>query len=177
MPGELRWPEQTHTLALAATIGEHSCLVQATRNRKEHDPDSFDESEATEAAESDARPIYVIALIFIAFIALYSSMLGWLSGAGSTSNWLRYLAPLIALIALSLATIPWIIDWFNELIRYRVACDHAWAQCDALLKRRHDLIPNLVEIVKGYAAHESSTLGSSGPRKITSCRSSGEARC
>ncbi len=47
---------------------------------------------------------------------------------------------------------------FNGLVRLRNAVDAAWAQIDVQLKRRYDLIPNLVETVKGYAAHEKETL-------------------
>jgi LemA protein len=47
---------------------------------------------------------------------------------------------------------------FNGLIRSRNRCDNAWSQIDVQLKRRHDLVPNLVETVKGYAAHERGTL-------------------
>lgn len=47
---------------------------------------------------------------------------------------------------------------FNGLVRSRNHCDNAWAQIGVQLERRHDLIPNLVEAVKGYAAHERGTL-------------------
>jgi LemA protein len=47
---------------------------------------------------------------------------------------------------------------YNNLVQSRVACDTAWSNIDVQLKRRHDLIPNLVETVKGYAAHEKGTL-------------------
>ncbi len=47
---------------------------------------------------------------------------------------------------------------YNGLVSARVDTDNAWAQIDVQLKRRHDLIPNLVETVKGYASHESGTL-------------------
>ncbi|AXI80594.1 LemA family protein [Peterkaempfera bronchialis] len=47
---------------------------------------------------------------------------------------------------------------YNGLVRKRGAVDNAWAQTDVQLKRRHDLIPNLVETVKGYATHERQTL-------------------
>jgi LemA protein len=47
---------------------------------------------------------------------------------------------------------------YNALVRLRVLVDNAWADIDVQLKRRHDLIPNLVETVKGYAAHERGTF-------------------
>ncbi|RKY24558.1 MAG: LemA family protein [Planctomycetota bacterium] len=47
---------------------------------------------------------------------------------------------------------------YNGLVTKRITCDEAWSQIDVQLKRRYDLIPNLVETVKGYAAHESETL-------------------
>jgi LemA protein len=47
---------------------------------------------------------------------------------------------------------------YNALIRLRVQSDNAWADIDVQLKRRYDLIPNLVETVKGYASHERQTL-------------------
>ena len=46
----------------------------------------------------------------------------------------------------------------NSLISARNKCDEAWSGIDVQLKRRHDLVPNLVETVKGYAAHERETL-------------------
>lgn len=47
---------------------------------------------------------------------------------------------------------------YNSLVKLRETADAAWADIDVQLKRRHDLVPNLVETVKGYAAHESETL-------------------
>src|SRR5215475_9861191 len=47
---------------------------------------------------------------------------------------------------------------YNGLVRLRVQADNAWADIDVQLKRRHDLVPNLVETVKGYAGHERGTL-------------------
>ena len=58
----------------------------------------------------------------------------------------------IALIAV------FIIAQYNRLVRLNITVDEAWAQIDVQLKRRADLIPNLVETVKGYAKHEQSTF-------------------
>jgi LemA protein len=51
-----------------------------------------------------------------------------------------------------------VIRSYNDLVRLKVQCENAWADIDVQLKRRYDLIPNLVETVKGYAGHEKSTL-------------------
>jgi LemA protein len=51
-----------------------------------------------------------------------------------------------------------LIGMYNSLVRLKVQVDNAWADIDVQLKRRYDLIPNLVETVKGYAAHEKGTL-------------------
>jgi LemA protein len=51
-----------------------------------------------------------------------------------------------------------LVGIYNGLVTRRVQCREAWSQIDVQLKRRHDLIPNLVETVKGYATHERGTL-------------------
>lgn len=52
----------------------------------------------------------------------------------------------------------WLIGAFNSLVRLRNRVREAWSDIDVQLKRRHDLIPNLLESVKGYMAHEKSLL-------------------
>ena len=51
-----------------------------------------------------------------------------------------------------------VMGMYNTLVRRRIDVDNAWSQIDVQLKRRYDLIPNLVETVKGYAGHEKGTL-------------------
>jgi len=51
-----------------------------------------------------------------------------------------------------------LVGLYNGLVGKRVRCKEAWSQIDVQLKRRYDLIPNLVETVKGYAGHEKETL-------------------
>jgi len=58
-----------------------------------------------------------------------------------------------------------IIGMYNSLIRLKNRVDEAWSDIDVQLKRRYDLIPNLVETVKGYAGHEKDTL-----EKVTKAR-------
>jgi LemA protein len=64
----------------------------------------------------------------------------------------------VILLVIIVALVLWVIGAYNGLVRLKVAIENAWAQIDVQLKRRHDLIPNLVETVKGYAGHERETL-------------------
>jgi len=63
----------------------------------------------------------------------------------------------IAVVVVVLIVI-FVIASYNGLVRLRVRADSSWSDIDVQLKRRHDLIPNLVETVKGYAAHEKGTF-------------------
>lgn len=65
---------------------------------------------------------------------------------------------LIVLLVLIAGVVLWFIGAYNGLIGRRQEVQNAWSQIDVQLKRRHDLIPNLVESVKGYLAHERQTL-------------------
>ena len=72
---------------------------------------------------------------------------------------------IVALVVLGLG----FVVLYNRLVRLRNRSENAWAQVEVQLKRRHDLIPNLVETVKGYAAHERGTFDS-----VTEARSSAQ---
>jgi LemA protein len=65
---------------------------------------------------------------------------------------------LCIILSLPLILLFWVISINNRLIRLQLGVKNAWAQIDVQLKRRHDLIPNLVNSVQGYAAHERDTL-------------------
>lgn len=67
-------------------------------------------------------------------------------------------AVVIIVVLLVLIFIVWPIAIYNSLVRKRVRVDNAWRQIDVQLKRRHDLIPNLVESAKGYMKYERGTL-------------------
>ena len=60
----------------------------------------------------------------------------------------------IVIIVVVLLVAVFLVAMYNRLVRLRNSSENAWAQVDVQLKRRHDLIPNLVETVKGYASHE-----------------------
>ena len=64
---------------------------------------------------------------------------------------------IIVIVIVALLAVVW---WgaFNSLVRKRNRTQEAWSEIDVELKRRHDLIPNLVTTVKGYAAHEQGTF-------------------
>jgi LemA protein len=68
--------------------------------------------------------------------------------------------PVIFVIAVVVLLVLFAVVTYNALVKSRNKVDEAWSGIDVQLKRRHDLVPNLVETVKGYAAHERETLES-----------------
>src|SRR6202790_141497 len=64
----------------------------------------------------------------------------------------------VILIVVVVGLALYLMSAYNGLVRLKVQCDNAWSDIDVQLKRRYDLIPNIVETVKGYAAHEKDTL-------------------
>lgn len=68
-------------------------------------------------------------------------------------------------IGLAVVIVAWLILTYNSLITSRNEVDEAWSDIDVQLKRRHDLIPNLINTVKGYATHEQGTF-----EKVTELR-------
>jgi LemA protein len=82
-------------------------------------------------------------LIFVALLA---------SGLFDVINWS------INFVALGILTVVWLAATYNNFVRLVNRAKEAWADIDVQLKRRYDLIPNLVETVKGYASHERETF-------------------
>ena len=64
----------------------------------------------------------------------------------------------IIIVAIIVLLLLWLVAMFNKLVKLRNRAENAWAQVDVQLRKRYDLIPNLVETVKGYAAHERGTF-------------------
>ena len=75
------------------------------------------------------------------------------------------IAAIIIVVLIAIAVL-FFVSMYNSLVRLRNQVKNAWSQIDVQLKRRHDLIPNLIETVKGYMTHERETL-----QNITNARS------
>lgn len=65
---------------------------------------------------------------------------------------------LIVIVAIIIALVLWVVGIYNRLVQLRNQVNNAWSQIDVQLQRRYDLIPNLVEAVKGYMTYEKGTL-------------------
>jgi len=91
---------------------------------------------------------------------------------------------------IGLIVVGWAVFMFNRLTRLRQLGDNAWADIDVQLKRRHDLIPNVVAVVQGHAGYEKSTLeavvaargravqaSQAGPRRAPAKKTPSGARC
>lgn len=68
--------------------------------------------------------------------------------------------PVIVILAILAAAVLWVIFAYNKFVRLIKRSEEAWADIDVQLKRRYDLIPNLIDTVKGYVKHERETLES-----------------
>lgn len=75
------------------------------------------------------------------------------------------MAVVYIIIAVVVLLLLWVVAAFNKFVRLRTRTDEAWSDIDVQLKRRYDLIPNLINTVKGYADHEKDTL-----QKVTEAR-------
>ena len=76
----------------------------------------------------------------------------------------------IILLAAVVLLLAWIMGMYNSLVRLRQQCRESWSVIDTELRRRYDLVPNLVETVKGYARHEREVL-----QAVTEARSKAAA--
>ena len=65
---------------------------------------------------------------------------------------------LMVIVGIGIVAVLFVVGIYNALVRLRNQVDNAWSQIDVQLKRRHDLIPNLVETAKGYMQHERGTF-------------------
>src|SRR5436190_20582368 len=83
---------------------------------------------------------------------------------------------ILVLLGLAVVAALWAVGIYNGLITARNAFKNAFAQIDVQLKRRHDLIPNLVEVAKGYMAHEHDTLEAVVMARNQAVQASAQAR-
>jgi LemA protein len=80
------------------------------------------------------------------------------------------LVPVLIVLGIPVLLAIWVMVMFNGLVRLRNFCDESWSDIDTELKRRYDLIPNLVNTVKGYATHEREVL-----ERVTAARNAAVA--
>src|SRR3954470_19873824 len=82
---------------------------------------------------------------------------------------------LIIILVIAVLVLLWAVATYNGLVSRRNMVDEAWSGIDVQLKRRHDLIPNLVETVKGYAAHEKGVFEAVTNARAQAMQASGPA--
>jgi LemA protein len=82
----------------------------------------------------------------------------------------------IVVVAIVVLLILFLVGMFNKLVRLRNRAENAWAQVDVQLRKRYDLIPNLVETVKGYAAHERGTFEAVTNARVAAQQAQGVAQ-
>jgi LemA protein len=83
---------------------------------------------------------------------------------------------LAVVLAVALLAVAWALLSYNRFVRQRQLIDNAWSNVDTELKRRYDLIPNLVATVKGYASHERDTLEAVIEARARAVAETGSAR-
>jgi LemA protein len=83
---------------------------------------------------------------------------------------------ILVVVALAVVFLLVVVAMYNRLVRLRNRAENAWAQVDVQLRRRYDLIPNLVEAVKGYASHERETFESVTNARATAQQAQGVAQ-
>jgi LemA protein len=81
----------------------------------------------------------------------------------------------VIIIVLAVVVVGWFLLSYNSLTRRRNQTSGAWAQIDVQLTKRHDLVPNLVEVVKGYASHEKQTFQNVSDARSAALAASGPA--
>lgn len=82
----------------------------------------------------------------------------------------------VVVVLLLVIVIAWYISAYNKIMRLKNVVDEAWSTIDVQLKKRYDLIPNLVNTVKGYASHERETLEAVINARNLAMTSSGDAK-
>ena len=82
----------------------------------------------------------------------------------------------IVIVVVIVLLLLWLVAMFNKLVRLRNRAENAWAQVDVQLRKRYDLIPNLVETVKGYAAHERETFEAVTNARVAAQQAQGVAQ-
>ena len=82
----------------------------------------------------------------------------------------------IVIVAIIVLLLLWLVSMFNKLVKLRNRAENGWAQVDVQLRKRYDLIPNLVETVKGYATHERETFEAVTQARVAAQQAQGVAQ-